>query len=53
MQSSYKRLGDFIKLVDERNKDLEVKNLVGLTINKIFIPYYKYLRSYSFCKTSP
>ena len=38
MKSSYKRLGDFIKLVDERNKDLEVKNLVGLTINKIFIP---------------
>lgn len=38
MTSNYKRLGDFIKLVDERNKDLEVKNLVGLTINKIFIP---------------
>ena len=38
MTSSYKRLGDYIQLVDERNKDLEVKNLVGLTINKIFIP---------------
>ena len=38
MQSNYKRLGDYIQLVDERNKDLEVKNLVGLTINKIFIP---------------
>lgn len=38
MTSNYKRLGDYIQLVDERNKDLEVKNLVGLTINKIFIP---------------
>ena len=38
MQSSYKRLGDYIQLVDERNKDLKVKNLIGLTINKIFIP---------------
>lgn len=38
MQSNYKRLGDYIQLVDERNKDLKVKNLIGLTINKIFIP---------------
>ena len=38
MISSYKKLGDYIQLVDDRNKDLEVKNLVGLTINKIFIP---------------
>lgn len=35
---SYKRLGDFIQLVDERNKDLKITNLVGLTINKKFIP---------------
>ena len=38
MKSNYKRLGDYIQLVDERNKDLKVKNLIGLTINKIFIP---------------
>lgn len=38
MQSNYKRLGDYIQLVDERNKDLEVSNLIGLTINKVFIP---------------
>lgn len=38
MQSNYKRLGDYIRLVDERNRNLEVKNLTGLTINKVFIP---------------
>lgn len=37
MQKNYKRLGDYIQLVDERNSDLEVSNLVGLTINKEFI----------------
>lgn len=38
MQSNYKRLGDYIQLVDERNSGLEISNLVGLTINKEFIP---------------
>lgn len=38
MKSNYKRLGDYIRLVDVRNKDLAVKKLVGLTINKAFIP---------------
>ncbi|MEP1307669.1 MAG: restriction endonuclease subunit S [Balneola sp.] len=38
MKSNYKRIGDFIKLVDERNTDLKVDTLVGLSINKIFIP---------------
>lgn len=38
MQSNYRRLGDYIRLVDERNRNLEVTNLVGLTINKNFIP---------------
>jgi type I restriction enzyme S subunit len=35
---SYKRIGDFIELVDERNKDLSVTNLLGLSISKQFIP---------------
>ena len=35
--SSYRRLGDYIQLVDERNKDLRVATLLGLTINKTFI----------------
>lgn len=34
----YKRLGDYIRLVDVRNRDLKVTNLVGLTIDKAFIP---------------
>ncbi len=34
----FKKLGDFIRLVDVRNKDLKVKTLLGLTINKEFIP---------------
>lgn len=38
MKSNYKRLGDYIRQVDVRNKDLAVKRLVGLTINKAFIP---------------
>jgi type I restriction enzyme S subunit len=36
--SSYKRLGDFIELVDERNRDLSVTTLLGLSISKQFIP---------------
>ncbi|MDE6338787.1 MAG: restriction endonuclease subunit S [Muribaculaceae bacterium] len=38
MQSSYKRLGDYIRQVDVRNRDLTVTELVGLTIDKAFIP---------------
>ena len=34
----YKRLGDYIKEVDSRNRDLKVTKLAGLTINKAFIP---------------
>lgn len=37
-KTDYKRLGDYIREVDVRNRDLEVKELVGLTINKAFIP---------------
>ncbi len=37
MGSNYKRIGDYIQLIDERNKGLIVKNLVGLSISKQFI----------------
>ncbi len=35
--SSYKRLGDYIQLVDKRNKDLAISNLLGVGIQKKFI----------------
>ena len=34
----YKRLGDYIREVNVRNRDEKVTNLVGLTIDKAFIP---------------
>lgn len=38
MKSNYKRLGDYIRQVDVRNRDLSVQNLLGLSISKQFIP---------------
>jgi len=38
MKSNYKRIGDFIRLVDTRNAGLRVKTLLGLSISKQFIP---------------
>lgn len=38
MKSNYKKIGDFIRLVDERNVGLKVKTLLGLSISKQFIP---------------
>lgn len=38
MKLNYKRIGDCIRLVDERNADLNVKTLLGLSISKEFIP---------------
>ncbi|MCF6174986.1 MAG: restriction endonuclease subunit S [Victivallaceae bacterium] len=35
--NSYKRLGDYIQLVDKRNRDLSVTNLLGVSIQKKFI----------------
>jgi len=35
---SYKRIGDYIQLVDNRNKDLTVTNLLGINITKNFMP---------------
>lgn len=37
-RSDYKRLGNYIREVDVRNRDLAVTQLVGLTIDKAFIP---------------
>jgi hypothetical protein len=37
MKSNYKKIGNFIQLVDERNAGHEVKNLLGLSISKQFI----------------
>ena len=37
-RTDYKRLGDYIREVDVRNRDLKVTKLVGLTIDKSFIP---------------
>lgn len=38
MKSNYKRIGNYISLVDERNTGHNVKNLLGLSISKQFIP---------------
>ena len=37
-QKSYKRLGDYIREVDVRNRDLSVTTLLGVSISKDFIP---------------
>ena len=38
MKAELRRLGDFIRQVDVRNKEQKVSRLVGLTIDKAFIP---------------
>ncbi len=38
MKSSYRKIGEYIQLVDERNKGLQVQQLLGLSISKQFIP---------------
>ncbi len=38
MKSNYRRIGDIIQLVDERNTGLKVQKLLGLSISKQFIP---------------
>lgn len=35
---SFKRIGNYIHLVDDRNKDLTVTNLLGINITKNFMP---------------
>ena len=38
MKSNYKPIGDYVNLVDERNKELQDLPLIGLSITKQFIP---------------
>lgn len=38
MQSNYKRIGDYIKEVKEKNVTLEASLLLGININKFFMP---------------
>lgn len=37
-EAEYKRLGDYIREVDVRNQNLEVKKLLGVSISKEFMP---------------
>ncbi len=38
MKENYSRLGDYIREVDVRNRDLTVTTLLGLSVSKTFIP---------------
>ena len=38
MPSNYKRLGDYIKPVREKNRDLKASKLLGINIDKFFMP---------------
>lgn len=38
MNENYKTLGNYIEIVDERNRDLAIDNLLGVSISKKFIP---------------
>ncbi len=38
MKSSYEKLGKYIRPVEIRNRNLEIDNLIGLSIQKKFIP---------------
>ncbi len=38
MQSNYKRLGDYIEVVNNRNTKLEVETLLGVSIKKVLMP---------------
>lgn len=37
MSVNYKKLGEIVKLIDERNKDEKVQTLIGVSIEKCFI----------------
>jgi type I restriction enzyme, S subunit len=38
MKSNYKKIGDYIQLVDERNRDLAISKLLGINITKNYMP---------------
>jgi len=59
MKSNYKPIGDYIQLVDNRNSELRELPLIGVTVNKKFIPSvantigtnmknYKLIKKYQF-----
>ncbi|MBO6219090.1 MAG: restriction endonuclease subunit S [Treponema sp.] len=37
MNANYRKLGEIVELIDERNKDGKVQNLIGVSIDKCFI----------------
>ena len=37
-KAEYKRLGDYIREVNVRNRELNVTNLLGVSISKEFMP---------------
>ena len=37
MSANYKKLGEIVELIDERNRDGKVQNLIGVSIDKCFI----------------
>ena len=37
MSANYRKLGDIVELIDERNRDGNVQNLIGVSIDKCFI----------------
>lgn len=37
MKSNYRPIGKFIRLIDQRNRDLKIKTLLGLSVDKVFI----------------
>ena len=38
MNSIYKPIGDFIRVINQKNKELKVTQLIGLSIDKCYIP---------------
>ena len=38
MRSNYKRIWNYIREINNRNKDLSVSNLLGINIDKFFMP---------------
>ena len=38
MESDYKKLSQYIREVSNKNSDLQVKRLLGVSVNKVFIP---------------
>lgn len=60
MKSNYRKLGDFIRIVDERNKDNKKLELLGVSVEKCFIKSiantigtdwssYKIIKNNEFC----